>query len=267
MVSITALTLLIFLAIVTSDRRPVEPVPIAATSSLTLEELTWVEVRDLIKAGTTRIIIPTGGIEQNGPYVALNKHNIIAKTVTLRVATLLGDTLVAPVVPFVPEGDITPPNGHMTSPGTISLNESAFVDLLHDIGSSFITHGFKDVIFVGDSGGSQQGQQEAAERLTRERGAEARIRHIGVFYDYDSVRSFLRGRGYPLTPEPFHEELPFTLQLLAIDPSVVRYAQRKEAGALVLNGTSLADLDKMARLGREVIEMRAQATVRAIQAK
>jgi creatinine amidohydrolase len=29
-----------------------------------LEELTWTEVRDLIRSGTTTIILPTGGTEQ-----------------------------------------------------------------------------------------------------------------------------------------------------------------------------------------------------------
>ena len=38
--------------------------------SLWAEELTFMEVRDKIRAGTTAIIIGTGGVEQNGPYVA-----------------------------------------------------------------------------------------------------------------------------------------------------------------------------------------------------
>jgi creatinine amidohydrolase len=41
-----------------------------------LEKLTWDEVRDSIAAGKTTIIIPTGGTEQNGPHMALGKHNV-----------------------------------------------------------------------------------------------------------------------------------------------------------------------------------------------
>jgi len=44
-----------------------------------LENLTWVEVRDAIKAGKTTAIIPTGGTEQNGPHMVLGKHNILVK--------------------------------------------------------------------------------------------------------------------------------------------------------------------------------------------
>ena len=44
-------------------------------ATVILEELTWTEVRDLIRAGTTTIIVPTGGTEQNGPHMAIGKHN------------------------------------------------------------------------------------------------------------------------------------------------------------------------------------------------
>ena len=41
--------------------------PIAAPNSVWIEELTWMEVRDAIADGNTTVIIPNGGIEQNGP--------------------------------------------------------------------------------------------------------------------------------------------------------------------------------------------------------
>lgn len=34
--------------------------------SVCLEELTWMEVHDGMKAGTTTVIVPTGGTEQGG---------------------------------------------------------------------------------------------------------------------------------------------------------------------------------------------------------
>src|SRR5262245_42577059 len=50
------------------------PRPISALDSVFIEELTWMEVRDAIKAGKTTVVVGTGGIEPNGPYVALGKH-------------------------------------------------------------------------------------------------------------------------------------------------------------------------------------------------
>ena len=48
--------------------------------SVFLEDLTWIEVRDAIAAGKTTVIIPTGGTEQNGPRMALGKHNYLVIT-------------------------------------------------------------------------------------------------------------------------------------------------------------------------------------------
>ena len=47
--------------------------------SVYLEDLTWMEVRDAIARGKTTVIVPTGGTEQNGPHMALGKHNFLVQ--------------------------------------------------------------------------------------------------------------------------------------------------------------------------------------------
>jgi creatinine amidohydrolase/Fe(II)-dependent formamide hydrolase-like protein len=72
------------------------------------------DVREAIRGGTTTIIIGTGGVEQTGPYVAGGKHNFVLQTVLPYIAREIGHALIAPIVKFVPEGDIEPtPTGHM----------------------------------------------------------------------------------------------------------------------------------------------------------
>ena len=48
-----------------SPQQLTAPRPIDAVESLWTEELTWMEVRDAVKAGKTTILIGTGGLEQN----------------------------------------------------------------------------------------------------------------------------------------------------------------------------------------------------------
>src|SRR5260370_962119 len=91
-----------------------------------LEELTWTEVRDAVRSGKTTIIVPSGGTEQNGPHMALGKHNARVRILSERIARSLGDALVAPVIAYVPEGGIAPPSGHMRFAGTIPTPEDAF---------------------------------------------------------------------------------------------------------------------------------------------
>src|SRR5436189_1673303 len=95
---------------------PNGPRPIDALDSVWIEELTWMEVRDAMKAGKKTVIIPTGGVEQNGPYLATGKHDYILKATGEAIARKLGNALVAPIVPFVPEGDFDPPTIHMPYP-------------------------------------------------------------------------------------------------------------------------------------------------------
>src|SRR5262250_3338564 len=75
-----------------------------APDTVLLEELTWTEVRDAVRAGKTTVIVPVGGTEQNGPHMALGKHNARVKALSARIARELVNTLVAPVVTYVPEG-------------------------------------------------------------------------------------------------------------------------------------------------------------------
>src|SRR5262245_12741688 len=112
---------------------PNGPRPIAAVDSAWIEDLTWMEVRDALKAGKTTAIVATGGVEQNGPYLVTGKHNVILKAICEAIARRLGNALIAPIVVFVPEGDIDPPTGHMKYPGTISLTEETYERLLTDI--------------------------------------------------------------------------------------------------------------------------------------
>jgi creatinine amidohydrolase len=141
------------------------PRPIAAVDSVFLEEFTWMEVRDAIKAGKTTVIVGTGGIEPSGPYVALGKHNYVLQATTEAIARRLGNALVAPIIKFVPEGNIEPPAGHMRYPGTMSIREETFEALLADVCSSLKQHGFTDIVLIGDHGENQRGMKAVAERL------------------------------------------------------------------------------------------------------
>lgn len=247
------------------------PLPSSADGSprsLFLEHLTWMEVRDEIKRGYKQVIIPTGGIEQNGPFVALNKHDLITRRLSVEIATRLKNTLVAPLVSFVPQGSIQPPSGHMLYPGTISVSEDTFVRLLVDIGMSLAAHGFKDIIILGDSGDSQRGMRRAANKVNKSIAATgARAIFADSFYDYAAVRSLIASRNIPQHPERFHEDLAFSAQLIAIEPSAIRYDERIQAGFTTLGGAPLTDLEMLQALGETIIATRADETATAIQAK
>ena len=157
--------------------------PIDAVDSVFIEELTWMEVRDAIRGGKKNVIVATGGIEQNGPYLTTGKHNYVLRATTDAIARKLGNALVAPIVPFVPEGDIEPPTSHMRYAGTISLQESTYAALLTDIVASLKQHGFEHIILIGDSGGNQRGMKQVANDLTARWSGKPGVHFIPEFYD------------------------------------------------------------------------------------
>ena len=171
---------------------PNSPRPIAAVDSVFIEDLTWMEVRDAMQAGKDTVLVATGGVEQNGPYLVTGKHNVVLRGTTEAIARKLGNTLVAPIVQFVPEGDIDPPTSHMLYPGTISLREETYQALLTDICASLKAHGFKRIVLIGDSGGNQDGMQAVAAALSAKWKGACQIVFIREYYNAAPVNQLAR---------------------------------------------------------------------------
>src|SRR5439155_17128317 len=151
--------------------------------SVFVDDLTWTELKEQIRSGKTIVIVPIGGTEQNGPHMALGKHNVRVKALAEKIARTLGNALVAPVVAYVPEGELHPATGHMRFPGTITVPDDAFQRVLESAARSFRPHGFRDVVFLGDHGSTQAGQTAVAGRLNREwKTTPARAHAIGEYY-------------------------------------------------------------------------------------
>jgi creatinine amidohydrolase/Fe(II)-dependent formamide hydrolase-like protein len=233
-----------------------------------LEEMTWMDVRDAMKAGKKTIIISTGGIEPNGPWLALGKHNYVLKANCDAIARKLGDALCAPIVPFVPEGNLDTKSGHMASPGTISMREETFNALLSDIVMSMKQHGFEHIIMIGDSGGNGRGMTAVADKYTKEWGGKPVVAHVPEHYQYNTVSALLRQLGVTKEGQPedgLHDDPGITLNMMVTDPQSVRWAERVKAGKATINGVSIADKDKALALGKQIVEMRATNTAAAIR--
>ena len=245
------------------------PNPIPAPDTVWIEEMTWLDVRDALKAGKTTAIIPTGGIEPNGPWLALGKHNYVLRTNCDVIARKLGNALCAPIIELVPEGRIDPPSGHMRSPGTISLREETFQAVLTDVASSLKQHGFKAIIFIGDSGGNQNGQKTVAEKLNAQWNANPVVAHIGEYYTAPpGTPNVLRQLGVTKEGMPddgLHDSPGITLNMMLTDPKSVRWDERVKAGRATINGVSIANKNQALEWARKVVEARAERTAGLIR--
>lgn len=166
---LTVFASLFVFALSVSAQRPADaPATMSAgkpPDTVFIEELTWAEVRDLVAGGTTTVIVGTAGTEQKGPHMVDGEHKFVMTWTADKVARSLGKTLVAPIITYVPEGSWENVGGHMAKPGTITLPEDRFVELLVMTGRSLKAGGFKKILFLGESGGNRTGMRTAAEKL------------------------------------------------------------------------------------------------------
>lgn len=245
------------------------PRPIQALDSVWIEELTWMEVRDAIKAGKTTAIIATGGVESNGPHLATGKHNYVLKVMGEAIARKLGNALVAPIVTLEPGR----PDSDRVAPGSVVLSPETYEAVLTDMALSLKSMGFKNVVLIGDSGGNQTGMKNVANRLTAKfHGNPARFFFIPEYYDYPSVRKFVQANGIPEKMEfeasqgsdGIHEEFGIDALMMLADPKTVRIDERTRAGKTTINGASLLPVDKTLLFGKRIVELRTKLTVDAI---
>lgn len=241
----------------------------AASSSVLFEQQTWKEIQADIAAGTTTIIIPVGGTEQSGPYIAVGKHNTRALYLAQQIAQKSGHTLVAPVVAYVPEGSTSPRTSHMRFPGTITVSPDVFEKLLISAGESFQVQGFKLIVFLGDHGGYQKYLQKAAETLTRKwQGTGAKAVYAAGYYTVvaHQYSDWLKQKGYG-KDVGMHADISDTSLMLAVDPSMVREQALRASGVpSTAEGIYGGDPRRAsAALGQAGLAMQVNAAVQAIE--
>ena len=227
-----------------------------------LEELTWVEVREMIDNGKTVVIIPTGGTEQNGPHMFLGKHNYIIRYTAEQMARRLGNALVAPVLQYVPEGDYNR-EGFGEKPGVITNPAPTFTKVLESAARSLQAHGFEDILIIGDSGGNQGGMEAAADNVNADwSGTGSRVFALRDYYAVgrDNYRAWMLAQfGYGPETVGGHAGISDTSQVLAVYPAGIRMEKRAPLGGSPDSGVSGDPTKATADIGRMGLEFKINA--------
>jgi creatinine amidohydrolase len=229
-----------------------------------LQDLTWTEVRDQVQAGKTTIIIPIGGTEQSGPDVALGKHNARVAWLSQKIAEGLGNALVAPVIAYVPEGSYAPPTSHMRFPGSITVPDAVFEQMLESAANSFAVHGFRNIVFLGDHGGYQNDLKRVVAQLNKTwAGSRTRAFVPPEYYGSlsDGYAQILRQHGFSDSEIGTHAGLADTSLQLAVAPQMVRLDRLQHEPKLgaadgVYDGDPRRATAQLGRLGIDAIVSR-----------
>lgn len=239
--------------------------------SVKLANLTWTEIHNAVENGYRTVIVPTGGTEQNGPFVILGKHHLVIDYTSHAIARTLGETLVAPVMDYVPEGETGPkPTGHMQFAGTLSIPEAVFESVLEHTARSLRVHGFREIYFLGDSGGNQASQKRVAKKLMTEwSGKGIRVASLDQYYAANGQFTSLQEAGYKDQQIGWHSGMRDTSEVLTLDPRSVRITKRNVLDGHP-QGFSGAASEASAKIGKKMLALKVStgvAQVRALRAE
>jgi hypothetical protein len=238
--------------------------PLPPTDAVWIQQLTELELRDAIKAGKTNVLIPTGSVEDNGPWLTTNKHNDVLQVSAESIARRMGNMLVAPIIPFE-QGD----PAKQTMPGGIRLSAAVYQGVLKDVATSLKAQGFKNVFFIGDSGGNVDPDIKVVADLTEEwKGSGARAFYVPEYYDYDELLALENEKmGVPEVrySDRFHDNYYITTMIMVGNPEAVNWSERVKLGKASINGFSLTPLEKAVWHGRQLVEARTDDTIAGIK--
>jgi creatinine amidohydrolase len=234
----------------------------AAGNSVYMEELTWKEIDHKIRSGTVTVIVPSGGLEQGGPHLVTGKQNIVVRYTAGQIAQSV-NAMVAPVIQYAPEGRISPPEGHMQFPGTISVTEQTYGHVLEDAAHSLKQQGFRYICFLGEHSGSQRVQQQVADRLSSMwRSEGVRVINVSRYFARASEEQWNRSTGVRVPKPDAHAGHMETSEMMALDPGGVRdnlrmaYTERDYKTNGVMGDASQAS----AKLGRRYIGFKTRSS-------
>ena len=245
--------------------------PIAMHDSVWIGELTTLEVRDLIKTGKTTALILAGGMEENGPYLTLDKHNNVARAMGEAIARRLANALCAPILTMEPGNPERP-----STPGGVVFSAETYKAVLTDMATSLSAMGFKNIIYLGDHGGDLKPMSEVAAALNAKwkgqgatnyfvekygnSGPDSGCCGFGVLEKYEN-----EALGIHEKKEGLHDDYYISSMIMTVDLNGVRLPERIKAKQSTINGINLNPSAKAVENGKKLIAYRAEATVKEIQ--
>ena len=127
-------------------------------------------------------------------------------------------------------------------------------------------HGFTDIVFIGDSGGNQNGMRGVSETLNTEwSDTPTRVHFVGNYYSDNGVNDWLISQGETQESIGSHAGIRDTSQLMFIAPQHIRDNKRVPGGGFEGSGVSGDPSRASVEYGEKAIELKIEAALRQIK--
>lgn len=139
--------------------------PAAAQSSRSLEDLNWMEVRELVPGRIATVLLPAGILEAHG-VVNNGADNLVPESLATRLAPRING-LIAPTIKYGVMGSLD------EFPGTFGISASVFEAYAYEVLRGLAGLGFRNVIVLNGHGPNGDPLRAAAKRVFED--ADVRI--------------------------------------------------------------------------------------------
>jgi creatinine amidohydrolase len=110
-------------------------------------EKTW---KDIGEMTNKVVVVPLGSMEQHGHHLPLLTDTMICAEFAKRAEAALGDDVL-----FLPVLWLGASDHHRAFPGTISVNNELYTQVITDVLESIVSAGFKRILFLNAHGGNE----------------------------------------------------------------------------------------------------------------
>jgi creatinine amidohydrolase len=193
---------------------------------LRLEQMTWLEVRTEIEAGTP-IVLPVGAIEQHGPHLPLGTDGFIPQHIATEAAARRR-LIVAPPMFY---GAYSRPRsgGGRHFPGSVGLPGRVLEQVVRFVVDDFLRQGFRKVAILNGHFENAWTLLEAAEQASQPYHETSKVLLVNWWDQVgpDDVQNIF-GDSFPGWAAE-HASITETSMMEALAPQLVR-AELKQAG-------------------------------------
>lgn len=186
-----------------------------------LDRMSWPEVKAELEGGRDTVVMAFGATEQHGPHMPLATDALIGDHLARLVAERL-DAFLAPTV------RVGCSEHHLEFPGTLSISENTFHQLVADIVRSLARGGFPRAVLLPTHGGNFGPLAVALEKLGPIEGIE-----VSALTDIRLLMTIAQlgaeEHGVPVQAGGLHAGEWETSMLAAVHPELV-HLERGEPG-------------------------------------
>ena len=140
-----------------------------------LDEMSWPEIESLDDDAVA--VLPIAATEQHGHHLPLQVDRRITQELARRLEAERTDWLVVAPTLWAGASD-----HHLAFPGTMSVPNGVYIDLLTALVDSLLNAGFRRIVLLNGHGGNTVGMQEALVRTRHRLGGDAHVHLAGCTY-------------------------------------------------------------------------------------